>query len=146
MLFGSCTASGNAFLMYLERTGYWIIKEDKTTPNVIVFNISLISLSGRVATSATDSAPLMPPIITTCLHAIDVFSFVKRCVAASIGYVDTALAAKTAMIASAIRGRFCPILTMSMLSPRYKNATEFAKNAIISQKFDVYALTFSLIM
>src|SRR5690349_22480113 len=85
--------------MYLERTGYCIIKEDKTTPNVIVFSISFISLSGRVATSATDSAPLIPPIITTCLHAPGVFSFVKRCVTASIGYVDTALAASTATIA-----------------------------------------------
>src|SRR5574337_53745 len=146
MFFGSCIASGNAFLIYLESTGYWIIREDKTTPKVIVFSISFISLSGRVATSATESAPLIPPIMITCLHAPVVFSFVKRCVAASIGYVDAALAAKTAIIASAISGRFCPILAMSMFNPRYKKATEFAKNAIISQKFDAYALTFSPMM
>src|SRR5574337_824121 len=75
MFFGSCIASGNAFLIYLESTGYWIIREDKTTPKVIVFSISFISLSGRVATSATESAPLMPPIMMTCLHAPVVFSF-----------------------------------------------------------------------
>src|SRR5579864_5757710 len=132
--------------MYLERTGYWIIRDDNTTPKVIVFSISFTSPSGRVATSATDSAPLIPPIITTCLHAPGVFSFVKRCVTASIGYVEAALATMTATIASAIRGRFCPILVISMFNPKYKNATEFAKNAIISQKFDAYDLTFSPMM
>ena len=33
-----------------------------------------------------------------------------------------------------------------MLNPRYKNATEFAKKAVISQNWDVYVLVLSLMM
>ena len=77
--------SGNAFLMYLDSAGYWIIKDARTTPNVIVCRVSLNSLSGKVATNATDNAPLMPPIHTTFLHGHGIFSLVNLLVKRSIG-------------------------------------------------------------
>src|SRR5437879_2640416 len=82
-----------ASLMYLASTEYWIIKDARTTPKVIVCKVSLNSLSGSVATNATERAPLMPPIITTFLHVFGVFSLVNLLVKPSIGYVDAALAA-----------------------------------------------------
>src|SRR5438270_6783738 len=43
-------------------------------------------------------------------------------------------------------GRFWLILNTSMLNPKYRNASEFAKNAIISQKLEVYVLTLGLMI
>ena len=76
---------GNAFLMYLDSAGNWIIKDARTTPKVIVCKVTLNSLSGSVATNATDNAPLMPPIHTTFLQGHGVFSLVNLLVKRSIG-------------------------------------------------------------
>src|SRR5574337_251633 len=69
--------SGKAFFIYLDKTGYCTIKDERTTPNVIVSSIFLNVLSGSVATSATDNAPRIPPIIITCLHVLGHFSRVN---------------------------------------------------------------------
>jgi hypothetical protein len=49
---------------------YWIIKEERTTPKVMVAIVSLRLLSGSDATSAPDIAPRIPPSTTKCLHVL----------------------------------------------------------------------------
>lgn len=51
-------------------TIYWIIKEERTTPKVMVAIVSLRLLSGSGATSAHDIAPRSPPSTTKCLHVL----------------------------------------------------------------------------
>src|SRR5689334_3350129 len=123
-------------------------RDKSTTPKVIVSRVVLNSpptVSGIEATNATDTAPLIPPSITTCLHITGIFSLVSRLVAASIEYVDTALATNTATNDSAIKGIFSAILRIFILVPRYRKAAEVAKNAAISQKLNTAVRTFKLI-
>ena len=49
---------------------YWIIKEERTIPKVMVAIVSLRLLSGSDATSAADNATHTPPSTTICLHAL----------------------------------------------------------------------------
>ena len=60
------TSGGNTFLTYFVRPIYCMINERRTTPKVRVairfFRLLLISSAGKDATSATDSAPLIPPV------------------------------------------------------------------------------------
>src|SRR6476620_12494329 len=123
-------------------------KDRRTTPKVIVSRVvlnSLAAVDGIDAINATDIAPLIPPSMTTCLHITGIFSLVSLLVAASIGYVDTALATNTATNDRATEGIFSAILKIFMLIPRYKKAAEFAKNAVISQKLKTAVRTFKLI-
>ena len=122
-------------------------KDRRTTPKVIVSRVILNSsvVDGIDATNATDTAPLIPPSMTTCLHITGIFSLVSLLVAASIGYVDTALATNTATNDRATEGIFSAILRIFMLIPRYRKAAEFAKNAVISQKLKTAVRTFKLI-
>ena len=73
-----------------------MINERRTTPKVKVaikfFILLLISSAGKDATSATDSAPLIPPSTTICLHADGIFSRVNLVIKDNIGYVEIILA------------------------------------------------------
>ena len=84
-----------------------MIKDERTTPKVIVAIVCLKLPSGNDATRATDIAPRMPPSTTICRHTIGIFSFVNLFVAARIGYVDAILATNTAMDARIIKNKFC---------------------------------------
>lgn len=80
-------------------------KDKRTTPKVIVCNISLNSLCGRDATRATDIAPLIPPTNTIFFHVLGMFSFANLVVAPRRGYVVAALAPNTAISDNAIIGK-----------------------------------------
>ena len=73
-----------------------MINERRTTPKVKVairfFRLLLISSFGKDATSATDSAPLIPPSTTMCLQVDGIFSRVNLLTIDSIGYVEVTLA------------------------------------------------------
>ena len=90
------TSGGNTFLTYFVRPIYCMINERRTTPKVKVairfFRLPLISSAGKVATSATDSAPLIPPSTTMCLQVDGIFSRVNLLTIDSIGYVEITLA------------------------------------------------------
>ena len=90
------TPGGNTFLTYFVRPIYCMINERRTTPKVKVairfFRLLLISSFGKDATSATDSAPLIPPSTTMCLQVDGIFSRVNLLTIDSIGYVEVTLA------------------------------------------------------